>query len=133
MSKLVGNLLDKLNNAPSYEEERSGEVALRFMNAFQLQDFMLEVRKQGVKYGLELAKLAAKPECREETQPTLLSEVEQFEVDLTGLLKKYKVHLRVEEITDMPDDEDPSYIALRAIFHSRRFPIEHNLGRGFPR
>ena len=55
MSTLVNNIIDKLDNKPEYREcGVSGKVILEFKNAYALQDFVTELRKQGLKYGFEL-------------------------------------------------------------------------------
>lgn len=60
MSLIVSNLLDHFKNPPKYEVTEKEKIVLTFKNAYELQDFILEIRKQGVKYGLELAKLSQK-------------------------------------------------------------------------
>ena len=59
MSMLVNNIIDKLETKPEYRECRaSGKVTLEFKTDYHLQDFVSEIRKQGLKYGMELAKLS---------------------------------------------------------------------------
>ena len=134
MSKIVDNLLDKLEHKPIYRETTRGEVTLEFMDAYQLQAFFMEVRKQGVKYGMELAKLAEKPEPPGPMNSFYTqSEIGQFELELKELFKKYKANLSLAAVKDMPGEDDPSYLTMMVNFHSRRFPIHHSLGRYFPK
>lgn len=56
MSKIVSGIIDKLNHKPVYIEDRWG-VTLSFRDAYHLQDFIGEIRKHGVVYGMELSKL----------------------------------------------------------------------------
>lgn len=56
MSKIVSGIMDKLEHKPIYIEERGG-VTLSFRDAYHLQNFVGEVRKHGVVYGIELSKL----------------------------------------------------------------------------
>ena len=57
MSKIVSSIVDHLEHKPSYREEVEGSVQLLFRNVYHLQEFVAEVRKHGVVYGLELAKM----------------------------------------------------------------------------
>lgn len=57
MSKIVSGIMDKLEHKPIYAENDRGEVTLSFRDAYHLQDFVGEIRKHGVVYGMELAKL----------------------------------------------------------------------------
>jgi hypothetical protein len=67
MSLLVSNLLDHLKSPPKYEVVEKKKIQLTFKDAYELQDFIMEIRKQGVKYGLELAELSKK-ESKHERQ-----------------------------------------------------------------
>lgn len=69
MSMLVNNIIDKLENKPEYRECKvSGKVILEFKNAHALQDFIAEIRKQGLKYGFELASIGKEHElCQKRT------------------------------------------------------------------
>ena len=69
MSMLVNNIIDKLENKPEYREcNVSGKVILEFKNAYALQDFIAEIRKQGLKYGFELASIGKEHElCKKKT------------------------------------------------------------------
>lgn len=69
MSMLVNNIIDKLDNKPEYREcGVSGKVILEFKNAYALQDFVAEIRKQGLKYGFELASIGKEHElCQKRT------------------------------------------------------------------
>ena len=70
MSMLVNNIIDKLENKPEYREcNVSGKVILEFKNAYALQDFIAEIRKQGLKYGFELASIGKEHElCKNRTR-----------------------------------------------------------------
>lgn len=70
MSMLVNNIIDKLENKPEYREcEISGKVTLEFKNTYALQDFVAEIRKQGLKYGFELASIGKEHElCKQKTK-----------------------------------------------------------------
>ena len=70
MSMLVNNIIDKLENKPEYRECKvSGKVILEFKNAYALQDFIAEIRKQGLKYGFELATIGKEHElCQKKTK-----------------------------------------------------------------
>lgn len=57
MSKIVSGIMDKLEHKPIYTENSRGEVTLSFRDAYHLQDFVGEIRKHGVVYGVELSKL----------------------------------------------------------------------------
>lgn len=57
MSLLVTNLISHLQNPPKITEYGDGSIELCFSDPYKLQAFVLELRKQGVKYGLELANL----------------------------------------------------------------------------
>jgi hypothetical protein len=57
MSKIVSGIMDKLEHKPIYAENDRGEVTLSFRDAYHLQDFVGEIRKHGVVYGIELSKL----------------------------------------------------------------------------
>ena len=57
MSKIVSGIIDKLNNKPDYLVSTSGRVSLTFNNEQALQDFVMEIRKEGITYGIELAQL----------------------------------------------------------------------------
>lgn len=57
MSKIVSGIMDKLVHKPIYAENDRGEVTLSFRDAYHLQDFVGEIRKHGVVYGIELSKL----------------------------------------------------------------------------
>ena len=57
MSKIVGSLMDHLEHKPIYVENERGEVLLSFADVYHLQNFVAEVRKHGVVYGIELSKL----------------------------------------------------------------------------
>ena len=70
MSMLVNNIIDKLENKPEYRECKvSGKVTLEFKDAYALQDFIAEIRKQGLKYGFELATIGKEHElCRKKAE-----------------------------------------------------------------
>jgi hypothetical protein len=55
-SKIVSGIMDKLKHKPIYIEDRGG-VTLSFRDTYHLQDFVGEIRKHGVVYGIELSKL----------------------------------------------------------------------------
>lgn len=57
MSKIVSSIVDHLEHKPIYVENERGEVLLSFADVYHLQNFVAEVRKHGVVYGLELAKM----------------------------------------------------------------------------
>lgn len=57
MSKIVSGIIDKLDNKPDYLVSTSGRVSLLFPNEQALQDFVMEIRKEGITYGIELAQL----------------------------------------------------------------------------
>ena len=57
MSKIVSSLVDHLEHKPIYVENERGEVLLSFADVYHLQNFVAEVRKHGVVYGIELSKL----------------------------------------------------------------------------
>ncbi|AEI70986.1 hypothetical protein [EBPR podovirus 3] len=57
MSKIVSGIIDKLDNKPDYLVSTSGRVSLTFNNEQALQDFVMEIRKEGITYGIELAQL----------------------------------------------------------------------------
>lgn len=57
MSKIVSGIIDKLDNKPDYLVSTSGRVSLTFNNEQALQDFVMEIRKKGITYGIELAQL----------------------------------------------------------------------------
>ena len=59
MSLLVSNIIDNLEDPPAYiEDETSAEkVTLEFRDKYHLQDFIAVIRKQGVRYGIELEQL----------------------------------------------------------------------------
>ena len=57
MSKIVSGIIDKLDNKPDYLVSTSGRVSLTFNNEQALQDFVMEIRKGGITYGIELAQL----------------------------------------------------------------------------
>ncbi len=57
MSKIVSGIIDKLDNKPEYLVSTSGGVSLTFNNEQALQDFVMEIRKEGITYGIELAQL----------------------------------------------------------------------------
>lgn len=57
MSKIVSDIIDKLDNKPEYLVSTSGRVSLTFNNEQALQDFVMEIRKEGITYGIELAQL----------------------------------------------------------------------------
>lgn len=57
MSKIVSGIIDKLDNKPEYLVSTSGRVSLLFPNEQALQDFVMEIRKEGITYGIELAQL----------------------------------------------------------------------------
>jgi len=57
MSKIVSGIIDKLDNKPEYLVSTSGRVSLTFNNEQALQDFVMEIRKGGITYGIELAQL----------------------------------------------------------------------------
>lgn len=57
-SKWINNVLAGLENPPEYVEKgTTDEVELKFENAYRLQEFVLAIRRQGVRYGMELAEL----------------------------------------------------------------------------
>ena len=70
MSMLVNNIIGKLDNKPEYREcGVSGKVILEFKNAYALQDFVAEIRKQGLKYGFGLASIGKEHElCQRNTR-----------------------------------------------------------------
>lgn len=57
ISKIVSGIIDKLDNKPDYLVSTSGRVSLTFNNEQALQDFVMEIRKGGITYGIELAQL----------------------------------------------------------------------------
>ena len=57
MSKIVSGIIDKLDSKPDYLVSTSGRVSLLFPNEQALQDFVMEIRKGGITYGIELAQL----------------------------------------------------------------------------
>ena len=57
MSKIVSGIIDKLDNKPDYLVSTSGRISLTFNNEQALQDFVMEIRKEGITYGIELAQL----------------------------------------------------------------------------
>ena len=57
MNKIVSSLMDHLEHKPIYVENERGEVLLSFADVYHLQNFVAEVRKHGVVYGIELSKL----------------------------------------------------------------------------
>jgi len=57
MSKIVSGIIDKLDNKPEYLVSTGGRVSLTFNNEQALQDFVMEIRKEGITYGIELAQL----------------------------------------------------------------------------
>lgn len=57
MSKIVSSIVDHLEHKPIYMENERGEVLLSFADVYHLQNFVAEVRKHGVVYGIELSKL----------------------------------------------------------------------------
>ena len=57
MSRIVSGIIDKLDNKPDYLVSTSGRVSLTFNNEQALQDFVMEIRKEGITYGIELAQL----------------------------------------------------------------------------
>ena len=57
MSKIVSAIVDKMNVKPVYAENSRGEITMSFTDAYEVQEFVYEIRKQGVIYGMELAKL----------------------------------------------------------------------------
>ena len=57
MSKIVSGIIDKLDNKPDYLVSTGGRVSLTFNNEQALQDFVMEIRKEGITYGIELAQL----------------------------------------------------------------------------
>ena len=57
MSMIVSGIIDKLDNKPDYLVSTSGRVSLTFNNEQALQDFVMEIRKEGITYGIELAQL----------------------------------------------------------------------------
>lgn len=57
MSKIVNSIIGHLEHKPIYVENDRGEVILSFKDTYHLQEFVAEVRKHGVVYGLELAKM----------------------------------------------------------------------------
>ena len=58
MSMLVNNILDGLKNKVDYYEHKDGRIELSFQHKYALQAFVMELRKQGVSYGIELAQLS---------------------------------------------------------------------------
>jgi len=57
MSNIVSGIIDKLDNKPECLVSTSGMVFLTFNNEQALQDFVMEIRKGGITYGIELAQL----------------------------------------------------------------------------
>ncbi len=57
MSRIVSGIIDKLDNKPEYLVSTGGRVSLTFNNEQALQDFVMEIRKEGITYGIELAQL----------------------------------------------------------------------------
>lgn len=57
MSKIVSGIMDKLEHKPFYVENDKKEIILSFEDVYHLQNFVGEIRKHGVVYGIELAKL----------------------------------------------------------------------------
>ena len=57
MSKIVSGIIDKLDNKPEYLVSTGGRVSLTFNNEQALQDFVMEIRKEGITYGIELAQI----------------------------------------------------------------------------
>ena len=57
MAKIVSGIIDKLDNKPDYLVSTGGRVSLTFNNEQALQDFVMEIRKEGITYGIELAQL----------------------------------------------------------------------------
>ncbi len=57
MSKIVSGIIDKLDNKPEYLVSTSGRVSFTFNNEQALQDFVMEIRKSGISYGIELAQM----------------------------------------------------------------------------
>lgn len=59
-SLLVSNLIESIENPPEIVEREKGKIELHFKDKYKLQDFVMKIRKQGVKYGIELANLERK-------------------------------------------------------------------------
>ena len=57
VSKIVSSIVDKLDNKPEYLVGTNGRVTLTFTSEQNLQDFVMEIRKEGITYGIELAQL----------------------------------------------------------------------------
>jgi hypothetical protein len=57
MSKIVSSIVDRLDNKPEYLVGTNGRVTLTFTSEQNLQDFVMEIRKSGITYGIELAQL----------------------------------------------------------------------------
>ena len=57
ISKIVSSIVDKLDNKPEYLVGTNGRVTLTFTSEQNLQDFVMEIRKEGITYGIELAQL----------------------------------------------------------------------------
>jgi hypothetical protein len=57
MSKIVSGIIDKLENKPEYLVGMGGRVTLTFTSEQELQDFVMEIRKSGISYGIELAQM----------------------------------------------------------------------------
>ncbi len=57
MLKIVSSIVDKLDNKPEYLVGTNGRVTLTFTSEQNLQDFVMEIRKSGITYGIELAQL----------------------------------------------------------------------------
>ncbi len=57
MSKIVSSIVDKLDDKPEYLVGTNGRVTLTFTSEQNLQDFVMEIRKSGITYGIELAQL----------------------------------------------------------------------------
>ncbi len=57
MSRIVSSIVDKLDNKPEYLVGTNGRVTLTFTSEQNLQDFVMEIRKSGITYGIELAQL----------------------------------------------------------------------------
>jgi hypothetical protein len=57
MSKIVSSIVDKLENKPEYLVGMGGRVTLTFTSEQELQDFVMEIRKSGISYGIELAQM----------------------------------------------------------------------------
>ena len=57
MSRIVSGIIDKLDNKPEYLVSTGGSVSLTFNIEQALQDFVMEIRKEGITYGIELAQL----------------------------------------------------------------------------